>query len=369
MLDYRRNPAGTATTLSGYNITDAYTKTETDTQIGNATAALVASSQPEILTGTWQIDTGTVGIVGDTLTFSTGILSQASMILDERIDGEDYVLEYEILTYASGDLLILPFNSSPGIVGNTSIGTHTLVYTDGTGANFSIRGSGTQDFSVRIISVKKLDKVDYLQVQEKLLINTDGLPNSTPDHKLQVDGYALHKYGWKDNIQWFSAASGNGTTEPNWQDIGNGLYAYNFTVGEELFVTFHVNHDYALGTKAYPHVHFIVDSTQTAGATVTWRFKYRIARGHSQGDSLTSPTPTNIDMVYTYTGAEVAGEHIVLECSDLQAFDLLEPDTIIMAGCELLAETITGSIYGLCADLHYQSDREVTLNKAPDFNA
>lgn len=34
----------------------------------------------------------------------------------------------------------------------------------------------------------------------------------------------------------------------------------------------------------------------------------------------------------------------------------------------LLNETVSGKIFGIEADLHYQSDREVTKNKAPDFN-
>mgnify|MGYP000680904861 CR=1 FL=1 len=173
--------------------------------------------------------------------------------------------------------------------------------------------------------------------------------------------------GWKDNIAPFSTAQGNGTTEPVWEDIGNGNYAMNFTTGDELFVQFHVDHDYALGTKAYPHVHFICQQAQTAGTTVTWEFAYRIAKGHSQGDSLITAPRTTILLTYTYDGTEVAGEHIVVECSDLDAFDLIEPDTVIMAGVTLLSETASGKIYGLMADLHYQSDRETTPFKSPNF--
>jgi uncharacterized protein YlaN (UPF0358 family) len=47
---------------------------------------------------------------------------------------------------------------------------------------------------------------------------------------------------------------------------------------------------------------------------------------------------------------------------------LIEPDTLIMVSCELIDETVDGRIYGLCADLHYQADRNVTISKTPDFN-
>jgi len=174
--------------------------------------------------------------------------------------------------------------------------------------------------------------------------------------------------GWRDNIQSFSAARGNGTTEPIWRDMGNGQFAFQFTPGDELFVQFHINHDYALGTNGYPHIHFLCLDAQSAGTTVDWRFAYTIAKGHMQGESLTV-TETIIDMTYTFTGSEVAGEHIVLECSDGQAFDLIEPDALVMARVELLSETASGRIFCLMSDIHYRANYFSTKNKAPNFYA
>ena len=91
-----------------------------------------------------------------------------------------------------------------------------------------------------------------------------------------------------------------------------------------------------------------------------------MAKGHQQSQSLTA-AETAFDMTYTATGTEVAGEHIILECSDLQAFDLIEPDTIITARVQLISENVAGLIYGIMCDLHYETDRHSTLNKAPDF--
>lgn len=178
-----------------------------------------------------------------------------------------------------------------------------------------------------------------------------------------IDG---EEYGWNDNVQWFSSARGRGTSEPVWEDMGNGHYSYNFTPGDELFVHFHVLHDYKQGTNAYPHIHFIVDQVMTAGEEITWRFGYVISRGHQQGESLTV-SETVFDMTYTATGSEIAGEHIILECSDLQAFDLIEPDAIVMARVNLVSENVSGNIFGIMCDLHYQTDRHSTLNKAPNF--
>jgi len=190
--------------------------------------------------------------------------------------------------------------------------------------------------------------------------------NELLEQILAATGGGLEQYGWNDNIQQFSNARGNGTTEPQWRDVGNGHFAYNFTTGEELFINFHVLHDYKRNTDAYPHLHFIVDQTMNAGEQITWRFGYVISKGHQQSQSLTVPE-TSFDMTYTATGTEIAGEHIILECSDLQAFDLIEPDTIVTSRVELVSENVSGLIYGIMCDLHYETDRHSTLNKAPDF--
>ena len=176
------------------------------------------------------------------------------------------------------------------------------------------------------------------------------------------------EFGWADNIANFSSARGNGTSEPTWSDMGNGHYNFKFTTGKELFVTHHVKHDWKQGTNGYPHIHFLVNQTMTVGQQVTWRYAYTIARGHQQGESLLG-AETIIDITYTATGAEVVGDHIILECSDLQSFDQREPDTLISGRVELISENVAGLVYGIMCDLHYQTDRHSTLNKAPDFYA
>jgi len=181
-----------------------------------------------------------------------------------------------------------------------------------------------------------------------------------------LDNGLQHQLGWKDNLAFFSSSKGNGVTEPVWSAMGNGNYGMLFTAGDQLFVTHHVGHDYALGTKAYPHIHFCVTQTQTVGATVVWRYSYVVAKGHQQGDSLTAAR-TTIDLTYTFSGSEVAGEHIIVEASEVQAFEILEPDTLVDAGVELLSETVVGNVFGKLSDLHYQANREDTPNKTPSF--
>lgn len=206
-----------------------------------------------------------------------------------------------------------------------------------------------------------------LRGDRKALIGTaTELPNVTADHKLQVDGYLLHKTGWRDNIAPFTFA-GTGAAAPTEVTDGAGARVLSFGEGDEITVVFHVDHDYAMGTDGYIHVHWSPTTAMTAGQTVIWQFSYTVAKGHQQGQSLTG-TPTTISFTHTADGTEVAGEHMVTECSNAQAFDLLEPDTIIKGVVTRLDGTYNSAVHGYQADLHYLSSREVTIGKKPDFN-
>lgn len=175
-----------------------------------------------------------------------------------------------------------------------------------------------------------------------------------------------NEIGWRDNVQAFSAAIGTGTTEPNWENIGNGLYCYRFTNAEELFVSFHIDHDVLVGGKTYPHIHWMPTVNMTVGQTLTWELTLAVAKGHHQGERLTATT-TTLNLVYTADGTELAGEHMILECTDLQSFITPEVDSAIMMKCKYLTGTYTSPVYGVMADLHYQVDRNATPNKAPNF--
>lgn len=179
--------------------------------------------------------------------------------------------------------------------------------------------------------------------------------------------YGTNEAGWNDYLIDFSTAKAAGANVPTWKDTGNGLYGMQFAAGEELQGKVHVLHDYAEGEAAYPHIHFFVDQTMTAGQQITWEVRHVCARGHAQGDSLTSAV-TFFQMTYTATGAEVAGEHIVLECSVGQAFSIIEPDTIAKFAFKLVSENVAGQVFGEQADIHYLSDRVATKNKTPNFN-
>lgn len=176
-----------------------------------------------------------------------------------------------------------------------------------------------------------------------------------------------HQMGWRDLVAPFSTTSPGGAA-PTLVTLSNGIRLYRFDVGDSVHASYHVDHDYAEGTGAYHHIHWFPETAIPAGNTVTWRISYVSAKGHAQGESMLA-TRSSFDVTYTSpAGGTIAGNHIVTEASDAQAYMLKEPDTIILAEIRLLSKTFAGNVYGIQSDLHYLSDREVTISKKPDFN-
>lgn len=175
--------------------------------------------------------------------------------------------------------------------------------------------------------------------------------------------------GWRDNIVQLDVQPGN-PEAPALNIFRDGIHAYNFFAGElsEAFAAFHVDHDYALNTKLYPHVHWAVNTNATG--TVRWGVEYTVAKGH--GQMAFGPTTT----VYVEQSANgIAYTHFVAEVSEANAIDGatfgIEPDTLIL--CRFFRDglhandTLDADVFVFCVDLHYQADKATTPQKSPNF--
>lgn len=175
--------------------------------------------------------------------------------------------------------------------------------------------------------------------------------------------------GWRDNVVQFEVDIGDVNAPVLNVFLGN-IKAYTFFAGEltEANAAWHIDHDYALGTKLYMHVHWVCPTTDIG--TVRWGFEYTVAKGHQQQ---AFPTTTTVYVEQTTTG--VANMHYVGEVSEANAIDGLaldiEPDTLIMVRCfrdgAHANDTLNADVFGLMMDLHYQADRATTPFKAPNF--
>lgn len=172
---------------------------------------------------------------------------------------------------------------------------------------------------------------------------------------------------WRDNTSELFTRGGS-SAPASTAFVGN-IYQYEFVSNlmKEVFSNFHVNHDYALGTKLYPHLHFSPKSNNSGN--VVLNFEWSIAKGHGQA---VFPATTTKRIVFSIP-ANSAFKHFVAELPEVDAIPgtNIEPDTLILLRVARVAadvaDTFPDSIWGSTMDIHYQANVKGTLNKAPNF--
>jgi hypothetical protein len=174
--------------------------------------------------------------------------------------------------------------------------------------------------------------------------------------------------GWKDMV---SALTIEGVPEefaPTYLPFGpSGLRReLAFQIGDYAFAKpFHVNHDMMVGGKALLHVHWSTDGVDTA--PVRWEFQVSRALGHQQA-YFTAETSLFVEQA----GWNGAWRHMVAEVAIGDALIMTEPDELILVTLRRVSNgsvNNTNDVFGLIVDLHYESDRDTTPNRLPDFYA
>ena len=188
-----------------------------------------------------------------------------------------------------------------------------------------------------------------------------------PTHKWAVDGSEDNpEYGWRDMTADLSAAGMAGATVPTYAQFRDGIYAYSFGKGDEVWIVLHPNHDVIPGELFYPHIHWSTNST-TATGTVVWGIEYTIAEGH---DTAAFPASSTIYLTYTFTENKQY-QHFISEASDAQAITMPDVDSLIMMRIfryNDASDTFAGTVFGLTADIHYRAGTMFTKGKRPNFN-
>lgn len=174
-------------------------------------------------------------------------------------------------------------------------------------------------------------------------------------------------YVWRDEKASFTIKS-TGNSNPTIGEYLPGFTGLIFsgTSMNQVWIDFHIDHDIALGTKIYPHVHWM-PLTNTAG-TVRWGFQYIIAKGHGQAAFPTESTTVYVNHAFT-SGKQYF--HMVTEVPEIDAIlsSEVEPDSVIKMRIfrDAVNDSHNENIHAWQADLHYQVARIGTINKAPNF--
>ena len=195
----------------------------------------------------------------------------------------------------------------------------------------------------------------YVDSTDELIVQKSG---ETSVKKIQVDDLFG---GWKDLVAHLSSAKLAGVSDPSYNVITGNIRGYQFAVGNEAWITFHVDHDMQQGATMYPHVHWTTDGTRTN--TVKWELRYTLANGHN---TAAFPAETLITLEEAASGTAL--QHMVTEDPTGVATPL--PDTLIL--CHLKRVTNGGpentdAVFGLTVDWHYPTQMFATKNRTPNF--
>ena len=136
-----------------------------------------------------------------------------------------------------------------------------------------------------------------------------------------------------------------------------------FNVDDYAFCqAFHINHDVKVGGLCYPHIHWTTDGSDEN--PIRWEFQISRALGHNQ-EYFSAETSYFVE-----AQPNGAWRHMISEVSDEDAITLVEPDELLLLTVRRVsngATENTDKVFGLTVDLHYESDTDSTINKAPNF--
>lgn len=182
-----------------------------------------------------------------------------------------------------------------------------------------------------------------------------------------------HDFGWKDIIGQI-IVKGTGANDPEWAaitDLG-GMFAYKFSelLMKEVWLIYHIDHDYAEGTPVYAHVHWMNGAAVPNTGNVKWNFEYTVAKGHSQQ---AFNAPTTVSVVAASSATRFMHQLSEISVTDAIPATRLEPDSLILMRVYRdpadVADTCTDPVFLLTADIHYQVGKFCTKQRTPDFNA
>lgn len=186
--------------------------------------------------------------------------------------------------------------------------------------------------------------------------------------------------GWND-LLGTPTIKGSGANDPSWTAYRGSIKQYQFSqaVMNELYFAYHIQHDYKPGSDMHLHIHWsqnTIDTGGTAGAPgqVKWYFDVSYSKGHNQA-AFSAPITTSI----TATASGTQYQHMLNEVqlsaaspsgSQLNS-SILEPDGVILVRAYRdagdAADTLNQAPFVHFVDIHYQTDRVNTKNKAPNF--
>ena len=194
-------------------------------------------------------------------------------------------------------------------------------------------------------------------------------------------------YPWQDLLGSISIR-GSGAADPTYADYIGNIRGFRFTetTEDEVFIEFHIPHDYVPGTDLHIHAHWSTNGTTATGTaagvinggSVTWSFEVSYAKGHNTAAFIAPVTRT-----VTQNASATVYQHMIAETQISAASPdatQLDTDDIVVDGVILCRVFLANGDNDITVasgtkpapwlhfvDIHYQSTGIGTKQKAPDF--
>lgn len=174
-------------------------------------------------------------------------------------------------------------------------------------------------------------------------------------------------FGWRD-LTADITVRGTGAADPTFGLYGATLmrqYSFSATVLQEVFLVFHVPHDWVPGTAIHFHAHWSNAAATPDTGNVVWGFDYSFAKGFNQ-----EAFPAFTTVTVTQASPATRYQHMVAETGAV-TIPTMEVDGLILVRgyrhAANAADTCTDAVFLHTMDIHYQSSNMATKNKAPNF--
>lgn len=188
---------------------------------------------------------------------------------------------------------------------------------------------------------------------------------------IQIGAYGASDYAWHDLLGTLQIDPDD-PNRASWAVWRSNIRRLQFTTANaQAFVSFHLPHDYVMGSDLFVHIHWDHNSSTLTGGSTTWAFEYSYAKGHDQAAFPISKTVTVLQ-----NASLTPYQHMIAETAltvsggsgTQENTTLIEPDGLINARVYLDSNDLTDSVtvpspFVHFCDIHYQSTNVGTKNR------
>ncbi len=182
-------------------------------------------------------------------------------------------------------------------------------------------------------------------------------------------------FGWHDMVGQLFTHDHTGTPSEHVPYRGF-IGAEQFDEGDEAFCSFHMPHDYLMGSPIYVHVHWSHISDKITSGSCTWGFDIMYAKGHDQAifeEPITivvnqeASTQPYKHLIAETVASDVGGSGTTLDTNELEVDGIIQLRLFLDSNDIVTSDDSEAKPFAHFVDFHYQSTNLPTKNKSPNF--